>query len=165
MSESESIHQPANQPVKAQSLETILEAVAKGEMSPAIATETIESLAPKANYQYETVGTFAKVDQTRAERTGFPEVIWGEDKSAEQIIEIMQVMAPQQFVVMATRVNTAKAKAIQNALPQVTYFEMARICAIVPSEPLPTQPGKLSLITAGTDDIPVAEAAAVPADM
>ena len=143
-----------------QSLETVLEAVAKGKMSPAIATEKIQSLR-----KYETVGTFAKVDKTRAERTGFPEVIWGEDKSAQQIVEIMQVMAPQQSVVMATRVSPTKAEVIQNKLPQITYFEMARICAIVPSQPLTIQPGKLSILTAGTADLPVAEEAAVTAEM
>ncbi|MEL6551859.1 MAG: nickel pincer cofactor biosynthesis protein LarB [Cyanobacteria bacterium J06621_11] len=151
MSESESTRQL---------LEDLLGAVAQGQVSPAIAAKKIEALR-----KYESVGNFAKIDQTRAERTGFPEVIWGEDKSAEQIADIMQVMAPQQAVVMATRVNTTKAASIQSSLPQVTYFEMARICAIVPSEPIKAQPGKLSILTAGTADLPVAEEAAVTAEM
>jgi NCAIR mutase (PurE)-related protein len=114
---------------------------------------------------YESVGNFAKIDHERTQRTGFPEVIWGEDKTAEQIAEIMRVMEGQHPTVMATRVSVEKYQTIQTKLPQTTYFEMARICAILPSEPIPKKPGRLGILTAGTADLPVAEEAAVTAEL
>lgn len=142
------------------SVRELMDAVASGEVSPAAAEKQLAK-----GKQYESVGDFAKIDHDRAERTGFPEVIWGQDKTAAQIVAIMRVMEPQHSVVMATRVDEVKAAAIRAAMPQVTYFEMARICAISAAMPKPTQPGRLSILTAGTADLPVAEEAAVTAEM
>ena len=114
---------------------------------------------------YESVGDFAKIDHARTQRTGFPEVIWGKDKTAEQIVEIMRVMEGRHPVVMATRVDTEKYQAIRAELPHAAYFELARICAILPLDPILTRPGKLSILTAGTADLPVAEEAAVTAEL
>ena len=114
---------------------------------------------------YESVGEFAKVDHARAARTGFPEVIWGQDKSAAQIVEIMRALEKHHSVVMATRVSEEKSAEIRKTLPQVTYFEMARICAIAPQKLAPIQPGQLSILTAGTADLPVAEEAAITAEL
>ncbi|MEM8505118.1 MAG: nickel pincer cofactor biosynthesis protein LarB [Cyanobacteria bacterium P01_D01_bin.1] len=117
------------------------------------------------NQSYESVGNFAKIDHERTQRTGFPEVIWGKDKTAEQIAEIMRAMEGAHPTVMATRVSPEKYQAIQAKLPQTTYFETARICAILPAAPLPRKPGKLSILTAGTADLPVAEEAAITAEL
>ena len=144
-----------------------MEAVARGEVTPEVAAGQLgkgESAQGRGGV-YEQVGDFAKVDHDRAERTGFPEVIWGQDKTAVQIVEIMKAIAAQQSVVMATRVDALKGAEIQQVLPQVTYFEMARICAIVPSPLQVTQPGRLSILTAGTADLPVAEEAALTAEL
>ena len=122
-------------------------------------------LSQTSQESYEGVGGFAKIDHARTKRTGFPEVIWGKDKTAEQIIEIMRVMEGRHPVVMATRVDPKKYQAIEDKLPQSTYFEMARICAILPVDPIPRRPGKLSILTAGTADLPVAEEAAVTAEL
>ncbi len=164
----------------------MLQAVAAGHLSPETAFEKLQQSASQSaspadgqtasqsvnqtdDFQqtqgYETVGDFAKIDHARTERTGFPEVIWGQDKTAAQIVEIMKVMEPRHPVVMATRVSAEKSAEIQAALPQATYFEMARICAIQPSAPLQVRPGKLSILTAGTADLPVAEEAAVTAEL
>ncbi|MEL6490269.1 MAG: nickel pincer cofactor biosynthesis protein LarB [Cyanobacteria bacterium J06621_3] len=161
----------------------LLQAVAKGEMSAESAFDKLgfgsaqppgfDSAQPPGfgsaqineERKYEQVSDFAKIDHDRTERTGFPEVIWGQDKTATQIVEIVRVMAAQSGVVMATRVDADKAEAIRKALPQVTYFEMARICAIVPENVAATQPGRLSILTAGTADLPVAEEAAVTAEL
>jgi pyridinium-3,5-biscarboxylic acid mononucleotide synthase len=163
----------------------LLQAVAAGRLSPDIAYEklqqsnaqamqtTIDQLPDQTADQllqpgiaaYESVGNFAKIDHQRTERTGFPEVIWGQDKSAAQIIDIMQVMAPHHALVMATRVSEQKAADICAALSQVTYFPVARICALQTTAPAVTQPGRLSILTAGTADLPVAEEAAVTAEL
>ncbi|MEO1522064.1 MAG: nickel pincer cofactor biosynthesis protein LarB [Cyanobacteria bacterium J06633_2] len=144
------------------SVRELMDAVAKGEVSP----EAAEELAVLSSRRgYETVGDFAKIDFERGDRTGFPEVIWGQDKTAAQIVAIMQVMEPQHPVVMATRVSEEKAKKIREALPQAKYFELARICAVVSSAHKTTHPGRLSILTAGTADLPVAEEAAVTAEL
>ncbi|MEL6814264.1 MAG: hypothetical protein AAFP03_05545, partial [Cyanobacteria bacterium J06598_3] len=166
-------------------LRNLLQSVAAGQLSPELAFEKLQGFEKpqvsqtKANdfsqaQGYETVGDFAKIDHDRTQRTGFPEVIWGEDKTAEQIVEIMRVMeaqmASQGSAVMATRVNKEKSEKILAVLPQVTYFEMARICAIQPpfdsaQGSVIVRPGKLSILTAGTADLPVAEEAAVTAEL
>ncbi|MGB7085572.1 MAG: nickel pincer cofactor biosynthesis protein LarB [Phormidesmis sp.] len=141
----------------------LLQAVAAGDLAPESAFEKLKPA--EAISSYEEVGGFAKIDHEREFRTGFPEVIWGQDKTAGQIIEIMRVMEPLHPVVMATRVDAQKGADIRAALPQTTYFEMARICAIRPEAPLAVQPGNLSILTAGTADLPVAEEAAVTAEL
>ncbi|MGC1216588.1 MAG: nickel pincer cofactor biosynthesis protein LarB [Phormidesmis sp.] len=159
---------------ESESVRKLLEAVSKGEVSPAVAAQKMSQ--QKTERSYEPVGDFAKIDHDRVARTGFPEVIWGQDKTAEQIADIMKTMNPQHSAVMATRVSAEKSAAIQAILPQVTYFEMARICAILPPsglgqgaaqdlEPRPLLPGRLSILTAGTADLPVAEEAAVTAEL
>ena len=162
----------------------LLNAVASGEVSPQAAYQKIgetsdsrqslplptptQKQAQPDQKQYQSVGDFAKIDHDRADRTGFPEVIWGQDKSAAQIVDIMRVMEGRHPVVMATRVTAEKGEAVQAALPQVTYFERARICAIRPSAEesrAARQPGRLSILTAGTADLPVAEEAAITAEL
>lgn len=176
---------------ESESVRELLEAVARGEISPRVAAQKVDwasaTLSPpeKIGYQalsgvegqpYEPVGDFAKIDYDRAARTGFPEVIWGQDKTAAQIADIMKVMisgqSASQPVVMATRVSLEKSEAIRKVLPQVTYFEMARICAVVPFDSAQgagkgrdVLPGRLSILTAGTADLPVAEEAAVTAEL
>lgn len=146
----------------------LLGAVAAGRLSPQAAYEQLaptvdlRAAGPKA---YEPVGDFAKVDHARSHRTGFPEVIWGQDKSAAQIVEIMRAMEPHHRVVMATRVDSAKGSEIQSALPQATYFERARIIALWPVGQGPVYPGKMGILTAGTADLPVAEEAAITAEL
>ena len=144
-------------------VQEVLEAVASGVLRPEAAMEQLEAAADTG---YTTVGTFAKVDSDRAQRTGFPEVIWGEDKSAAQIASIMETMIGQQSVVIATRVDPQKAAEIQKQLPQISYFEMARICAVMAdSKSEEASPGRLSVLTAGTADLPAAEEAAVTAEL
>ncbi|MEM9089939.1 MAG: nickel pincer cofactor biosynthesis protein LarB [Cyanobacteria bacterium P01_F01_bin.53] len=171
-------------------LRKVLQAVAAGHLSPEVAFEKLSPAEVSADTvadssfaeaqggydtddgtAYESVGDFAKIDHQRTARTGFPEVIWGEDKTAAQIVEIMRVMEPHHPVVMATRVDEAKAEKIRAALPQVTYFSMAKICAIQPpfdsaqGSRVGRRPGRLSILTAGTADLPVAEEAAVTAEL
>ncbi len=141
----------------------LLQAVAAGRISPDSAFDKLQAADAMAGYT--EVGDFAKIDEGRSQRTGFPEVIWGKDKTALQIIEIMRVMEPLHPVVMATRVDEQKGAEIQAALPQATYFKLARICAIQPTVPIPTQIGNLSILTAGTADLPVAEEAAITAEL
>ena len=145
-----------NQP---DAIRDLLQSVAAGTLTPEAAFNQLQQ-APG----YESIDDFAKVDHHRTERTGFPEVIWGQDKTAGQIIKIMRVMEPLHPTVMATRIDAQKGVEIQSALPQVTYFESARICAIEKAG-MAIQPGRLSILTAGTADLSVAEEAAVTAEL
>jgi NCAIR mutase (PurE)-related protein len=143
----------------------LLKAVAQGEVSPEQALGQLKDLS------YETVGDFAKIDHHRQLRTGFPEVIWGEGKTLEQLIEIMQTMskrspegsATRSPLVMATRINTTVAEQLQAEVEGLRYYPIARICAL---GRLKTKyKGKIGILSAGTADLPVAEEAAVTAEL
>lgn len=102
----------------------------------------------------------ANVDQFRKLRTGVPEVIFGESKTADQIVQIARSMLQGPYVVMVTRVNAEKAKVVCEALPDLSYNEQARVLmgnqtAIVRG----AGRGSIVVICAGTSDIPVAEEA------
>ena len=140
-------------------LQTLLNAIATGEISPDLALEKLKHLS------FEPVADFAKIDHHRHLRTGFPEVIWGPGKTPDQIQQIMLTMARHCPVVMATRIETAIAQHLEELIPSLIYYPTARICALKTGE-LPQQgPGVISVLTAGTADLPVAEEAAVTAQL
>jgi pyridinium-3,5-biscarboxylic acid mononucleotide synthase len=147
-------------------LQNLLNAVALGEVTPEVALEKLKY------FDFEPVGEFANIDHHRSLRTGFPEVIWGPGKTPEHIIRIMEVMRERNPVVMATRIEPAVFAQLQAQLPELHYYEMARICALVQTDPetgldaiAPKQPGTITLLSAGTADLPVAEEAAVTAEL
>jgi len=145
-----------NQP---ESLENLLEAIARGEISPKQGLEELKYLS------FETVGDFAKIDHHRQLRTGFPEVIWGPGKTPIQIREIMQVMAKKSSLVMATRIEPDVARELQMEVDGLIYYPQARICVLQGTSALPTYPGLISVLSAGTADLPVAEEAALTAQL
>jgi NCAIR mutase (PurE)-related protein len=142
-----------------ENLKLLLEAVAAGEVNPLAALEKIKHFA------FEPVGDFAKIDHHRQLRTGFPEVIWGSGKTPEQIAQIMQVMKARSSVVMATRIERDVYEQLQELVDGLIYYPTARICAIAKPESLVRHPGVISILTAGTADLPVAEEAAVTAQL
>ena len=140
-------------------LQSLLEAVAKGEVSPVVALDKLKHLA------YESVGDFAKIDNHRQLRTGFPEVIWGPGKTPEQIAQIIEVMRQRNPVVMATRIEPDVYALLQAKIPDLKYYPTARICAITPETIQAKHSGTIGLISAGTADLPVAEEAAITAEL
>ena len=142
-----------------EALRSLLESVASGDVSPAIATEKLKHFA------YESVGDFARIDHHRTLRTGFPEVIWGPGKTSDQIIQIMQVMRDRGSVVMATRIEPAVYTQLAEKVADLHYYPSARICAILPANVEPQHPGTIAILSAGTADLPVAEEAAVTAEL
>jgi NCAIR mutase (PurE)-related protein len=142
-----------------ENLKSLLESVANGTISPDTAFESLKDLA------YESVGEFAKIDHHRHLRTGFPEVIWGPGKTPEQIAQIMEVMRHRTSVVMATRIQPDVYSILQKKVRGLQYFELARICAIIPHEIQPRFPGEIGIVSAGTADLPVAEEAAITAQL
>ena len=133
----------------------LLEKVANGEITP---EEAELSLKMKP---FEDLG-FAKPDTHRALRQGTAEVIFGEGKTAEQISGIADgLLNAGQKTVIITRLSEEKSLEVTTPL---TYYKEARIgvCGKIPT---PDTQGKIIVATAGTSDIPVAEEAAVTAEL
>jgi pyridinium-3,5-biscarboxylic acid mononucleotide synthase len=114
--------------------------------------------------QYQDMG-FAKLDYQRQKRTGFPEVVFGEGKSVEQIISIISVLKQNINRVLATRVDEQKAAKVIEAIPGLTYNPTARTLFWKhEAEPSVLYKGYIAIVCAGTSDLPVAEEAAVTAE-
>lgn len=107
---------------------------------------------------------FANLDLEREKRTGFPEVIYGEGKTVEQIIAILNRLMQHTERVLATRVDPVKAEAIVSAIPSVTYHPTARALTWFKKPILHVHEGYIAVICAGTSDLPVAEEAALTAE-
>ncbi|MDB9304305.1 nickel pincer cofactor biosynthesis protein LarB [Nodularia spumigena] len=142
-----------------ENLRSLLQAVANGKLTPDMALDSLK------DWPYEPVGEFAKIDNHRELRTGFPEIIWGPGKTPEQITQIMQVMRLRNPVVMATRIEPAVYTALQAKIRDLQYYELARICAITPLTIEAKIGGLIGIISAGTADLAVAEEAAVTAEL
>lgn len=106
---------------------------------------------------------YAKVDVGRAQRQGFPEVVFGAGKTPDQIIGIAKTLRKARQPVLVTRVEPQAAAQFQQAFPESRHHPQAR-CLTLASRPLPKKPGTIAVACAGTSDIPVAEEAAVTAD-
>jgi pyridinium-3,5-biscarboxylic acid mononucleotide synthase len=141
-----------------EALRSLLDAVASGKISADSALLSLKDLS------FEKIGDFAHVDHHRALRTGFPEVIWGPGKTPQQIAQIMNAMRDRSCTIMATRIEPDVFLAIQFLLPDVEYYDRARICALKVTE-TPKRLGTVTILTAGTADLPVAEEAAVTAEL
>ncbi len=142
-----------------EALRSLLESVAAGEIDPAAALEKLKHFA------YEPVGEFARVDHHRSLRTGFPEVIWGPGKTPDQIAQIMEAMHLRNPVVMATRIEPAVYAQLKEKVAGLQYYSTARICALASAEIKPQYSGMIGILSAGTADLPVAEEAAVTAEL
>ncbi len=108
---------------------------------------------------------FAHADTHRHLRSGFPEVVLGEGKSAEQIATLLRELGRDGATVMATRVSADKAAAVLALLPGARYLATPRIVALGSAPAVDPTRGIITVLTAGTSDIPVAEEAAVTAEL
>ena len=138
-------------------LRQLLEGVKSGEVS-------IEDAVLKIKRQpFDDLG-FAKVDLHRKMRQGAAEVIYGSGKTPEQILAIADSMLKNgQETILVTRLAAEKAAELDGKLP-MTYHETARI-GVVGNMPTPNGIGTVVVATGGTSDIPVAEEAALTAEV
>ncbi|MEE8637819.1 MAG: nickel pincer cofactor biosynthesis protein LarB [Candidatus Margulisiibacteriota bacterium] len=120
-----------------------------------------EAYAQLKNLPYEDLG-FAKIDHHRSLRKGFPEVIYCQGKTPEQISKIALRISQNKHDVLATRADRKAYQAIKKVLKKAKYHETAKIVA-VQKEPI-VSGSLISIITAGTADLPVAEEATVTAE-
>lgn len=122
-----------------------------------------EALLELKKEPFEDIG-YAKVDLHRKVRQGVAEVIYGEGKSPEQIIGISDAMLKNgQNTILITRLSKESAGEISK-VHALTYHERARI-GIIGEIPKPNGIGKIVVATGGTSDIPVAEEAALTAEV
>ena len=133
-------------------LNKLLRSVSIGE------TSIEDASAELKNLSFENI-EYAHVDHHRTLRKGFPEVIFGEGKTADQIIGIMDKIMPRENVAMVTRVDFEKARKIRSCFPDATYYKDARM-VIWEKDTVKIQGrGTILVISAGTSDIPVAREA------
>jgi len=134
----------------------LLEAVRSGNVLPEQAAEQLQ-LEPFEDLSY------ARVDHHRGIRQGVPEVIYGEGKTAEQIIGILGAMEKERAAnVLVTRLSPEKAERIAERYP-FRYHETARLGLAWPKE-IEAPHGRIVVVSAGTSDMKVAEEAALTAE-
>ena len=107
---------------------------------------------------------FARVDTHRALRKGFPEVIFGAGKAPEQVVKIAAKLLEREQRVLVTRVGGEHARALKRKFKMAVHHPLAR-CVTLEKKPLPKRPGCIAVVCAGTSDLPVAEEAAVTAEI
>jgi len=133
----------------------LLEQVASGNLELDKALEQLRDLP------FENLG-FAHIDHHRALRTGFPEVIFGQGKTREQIVSIAERIIEHGSQMLATRLAEDAAQALVERFPQAEYDTLART-VLVPAPQTPPQTGLVAVVSAGTSDLPVAREAVVTA--
>jgi len=107
---------------------------------------------------------FARVDGHRALRKGFPEVIYCEGKTPAQVVKIARSILGHNDNLLATRAGRETFRAVKRAFPRARYHEAARAITVT-RQPRPKRGGTVAVLCAGTTDIPVAEEAAVTAEI
>jgi hypothetical protein len=125
---------------------------------------TVEDVFDRLRHlPYEDLG-FARVDNHRAIRQGFPEVIFCEGKTVSQAATIARRCLERHGILLATRASREIFNAIKTTAPRAKYHPLSRVIVVKPARPAPPI-GHVLVLSAGTSDIPVAEEAAVTADI
>ena len=138
-------------------LEELLKEVSKGTINIEEALERLRS------FPYTDLG-FAKIDHHREIRTGYPEIVYCAGKTVEQVREIFRIMFEKENNIIGTRANREMYDAVKEQQPGAVYHEEARIISVQKKKP-DSPESNIAVITAGTSDIPVAEEAAVTAEL
>lgn len=142
--------------MKESDISEILTAHASREIS------TDEATVQLKNLSFENIG-YARVDHARAERQGFPEVIFGQGKTPAQCVGIFERLIARSPNVLITRTNAETYGEIRNVFTEAEWHESAKLIRVWrDKEELGM--GEIAVVTAGTSDIPVAEEAALVAE-
>jgi pyridinium-3,5-biscarboxylic acid mononucleotide synthase len=135
----------------------LLAEVQRGTLSPESASQRL------ANLPFEDLG-HARIDHHRSLRNGLPEVIYAAGKSPAQTAEIFTRMAASGVDVLATRADELTAKAVLAAVPAAIHHPQARAITLRQS-PHSEPKGHIAVLCAGTSDLPIAEEAAITAEL
>jgi NCAIR mutase (PurE)-related protein len=138
-----------------QQAEHLAQALLRGELSAANFAARLTSAG------IADVGV-AQVDLDRCRRCGFPEVIFAEGKTVDALARIIRVLVEDGVDALATRVSVEQARELLSLFPSGSYNTVGRTLRVPVSHPLKTaaEPsGRVTIVTAGTSDLPVAEEA------
>lgn len=138
-------------------LENLLNSVKNGSVSIAEAVDNLKNLP------YEDLG-FAKIDHHRTLRTGYPEVVFSQGKTPDQVAAIVEKLLLRNNNILATRAGYETYEAVIKKCPDAKYHELARCITVERTSALKFESSVL-VISAGTADLPVAEEAAVSAEI
>jgi NCAIR mutase (PurE)-related protein len=123
----------------------------------------VDAMDQLANLPYEELG-FAKLDHHRALRRGFPEVVFGPGKTAEQIALIVESLASNSDKVLVTKVAEECFDTVCQHIHDAEYHPVARAITVNTAKDTVLRPG-IMVLSGGTADIPVAEEAALTAEL
>ena len=143
--------------MNAKEVEKLLNDVKNGQTSIKKALEILK------DFPYTDLG-FARIDHHREFRTGYPEIIYCAGKSVEQVREIFRVMSEKENNVIGTRANQEMYEAVRSISTDIIYYPVARIISLQKKKPKIPE-SRIAIITAGTSDMPVAEEAAITAEL
>lgn len=115
------------------------------------------------DFPYQDID-FAKIDHHRPLRTGFPEVVLGRGKTPEQVSRIVASLAGRGHPVLVTKTNAQAYDAVAQRTPAATFNSLAQSIIVPGADSISLQEGVL-VLTAGTADLPVAEEAAITAEL
>jgi len=138
-------------------IENLLKEIKSGKKSVEEALDILQ------NFPYTDLG-YAKIDHHREMRTGYPEIVYCAGKTPEQVIGIFKLMIGKKSNVIGTRADQNLYETVKEMIPEAVYYPVARIISI-PGKELVRPSTKIAVITAGTSDMPVAEEAAVTAEL
>jgi pyridinium-3,5-biscarboxylic acid mononucleotide synthase len=136
----------------------ILASLASGKVGADAAFDALKDLP------FEDLG-FAKLDSHRTMRRGVPEVVFGENKTVEQMAAIGARVVKSGNNLIITRLAADKARALKRKIPRLNYLPDPRIATVIVEPTKPVGHGSIMVISAGTSDIPVAEEAAICAEL
>jgi NCAIR mutase (PurE)-related protein len=123
-----------------------------------------EAMNQLRSFPYEDLG-FAKLDEHRGLRKGFPEVIFCQGKSLDQVVKIVDSHAEKNTGIIATKASPEIFKEIEKKRKDAIYFDEAQIVFVGKRNQEIHSKGTILIVSAGTSDIPVAEEAAITADL
>jgi NCAIR mutase (PurE)-related protein len=139
-------------------LKFLLEQVQSGQM------EVVAALGELRSLPFENLDGFATLDHHRSLRNGFPEVVFGQGKQPGQVVSIVRRLSEHNDKVLVTRVDKDMADEVRAELPELIYYSLPRILVLDRSVSSEKHHGIL-VVTAGTADMPVAEEAAMTAEL
>ncbi len=141
-----------------ESLKQLLDRVADGNISVEDASQKLKHLS------FEDLD-YAHIDHHRSLRKGFPEVIFGLEKTADQVIGILEKMLIQEKIVLVTRIGSHHAAQVISRFPDAVYHEDAKMIVCKKQDIPQRGKGTILIISAGTSDIPVAKEAYLTAQI
>jgi pyridinium-3,5-biscarboxylic acid mononucleotide synthase len=142
-------------------LRQLLDEVGSGELTPESAHVQLLQFLRQA--PFEDLG-FAKVDHQRSLRQGFPEVVFGQGKTPGQIAAISERIVAAGHNLLVTRTTPEAYHAVRERVPAASFHELGRTITLRTSE-IPAGRGTIVIAAAGTADLPVAEEAAISAEI